>query len=170
MKFGVGQPVRRFEDQSLITGQGRYTDDILLDNPAHAYVLRAQAAQHLVPGLSQALRIRALDGLHRALDIARKPQHRQGTGLGLRDGELAAAKSRFHDDRVTFHQAKAQAIPLPDASVDYVLCHMAFMLMDSIEEVISEIKRVLKPGGKFSVAAQLKRTTSAQLKRTRLCE
>src|SRR5258708_15485110 len=44
MKFGVGQPVRRFEDQTLITGQGRYTDDIKLDRMAQAYVLRAQAA------------------------------------------------------------------------------------------------------------------------------
>ena len=44
MKFGVGQPVRRFEDQALITGKGRYTDDIRLDNMAQAYVLRAQVA------------------------------------------------------------------------------------------------------------------------------
>src|SRR5215813_8382285 len=44
MKFGVGQPVRRFEDQTLITGNGRYTDDIKLDNMAQAYVLRAQVA------------------------------------------------------------------------------------------------------------------------------
>src|SRR5258707_13315006 len=44
MKFGVGQPVRRFEDQTLITGKGRYTDDIKLDRMAQAYVLRAQAA------------------------------------------------------------------------------------------------------------------------------
>src|SRR5689334_13089703 len=44
MKFGVGQPVRRFEDQTLITGKGRYTDDIALPNMAQAYVLRAQAA------------------------------------------------------------------------------------------------------------------------------
>ena len=28
MKFGVGQPVLRIEDSRLITGQGRYTDDI----------------------------------------------------------------------------------------------------------------------------------------------
>ena len=48
MKFGVGQPVRRFEDQTLITGKGRYTDDITLPNMAQAYVLRAQrrARQH----------------------------------------------------------------------------------------------------------------------------
>ena len=44
MKFGVGQPVRRFEDQTLITGKGRYTDDIKLDNMAQAVVVRAQAA------------------------------------------------------------------------------------------------------------------------------
>src|SRR3954471_17590737 len=44
MKFGVGQPVRRFEDQTLITGKGRYTDDIGLENAVHAYVLRARVA------------------------------------------------------------------------------------------------------------------------------
>src|SRR3954453_12122315 len=44
MKFGVGQPVRRFEDQTLITGKGRYTDDIQFENTAYAYVLRARVA------------------------------------------------------------------------------------------------------------------------------
>ena len=44
MKFGVGQPVKRFEDQTLITGKGRYTDDIKLPNMAQAYVLRARVA------------------------------------------------------------------------------------------------------------------------------
>ena len=29
-KFGVGQPVRRVEDQRFLTGQGRYVDDIAL--------------------------------------------------------------------------------------------------------------------------------------------
>src|SRR5436853_6506704 len=44
MKFGVGQPVRRFEDQSLITGKGRYTDDMHFEEAAQAYVLRARVA------------------------------------------------------------------------------------------------------------------------------
>src|SRR5688572_4807401 len=44
MKFGVGQPVRRFEDQTLITGKGHYTDDITLPNMAQSVVVRAQAA------------------------------------------------------------------------------------------------------------------------------
>jgi carbon-monoxide dehydrogenase large subunit len=44
MKFGVGQPVRRFEDQTLITGTGRYTDDIQFDKAAQAYVVRSRVA------------------------------------------------------------------------------------------------------------------------------
>src|SRR5215472_9053669 len=44
MKFGVGQPVRRHEDLRLVTGQGRYTDDISLPKMAHAVVLRSPLA------------------------------------------------------------------------------------------------------------------------------
>jgi aerobic carbon-monoxide dehydrogenase large subunit len=30
IKFGIGQAVRRVEDQRFLTGQGRYVDDIVL--------------------------------------------------------------------------------------------------------------------------------------------
>ena len=35
-KFGIGQPVRRVEDQRFLTGQGRYVDDIVLPGMLHA--------------------------------------------------------------------------------------------------------------------------------------
>ncbi len=44
MKFGIGQPVQRHEDQRLITGRGRYTDDVVLPRMTHAFVLRAPVA------------------------------------------------------------------------------------------------------------------------------
>jgi len=44
MKFGIGQPVRRHEDLRLITGHGRYTDDITLPGTTHAVVLRSPLA------------------------------------------------------------------------------------------------------------------------------
>ncbi len=44
MKFGIGQPVRRFEDLRLITGTGRYTDDVTLPRTVHAFVLRSPMA------------------------------------------------------------------------------------------------------------------------------
>jgi carbon-monoxide dehydrogenase large subunit len=43
-KFGIGQPVRRVEDQRLITGQGRYSDDINLPDQVYGYVLRSPHA------------------------------------------------------------------------------------------------------------------------------
>jgi carbon-monoxide dehydrogenase large subunit len=44
MKFSVGQPVRRHEDLRLITGQGRYTDDVVLPRMSYGFVLRSPVA------------------------------------------------------------------------------------------------------------------------------
>ena len=44
MKFGIGQPMRRHEDLRLITGRGRYTDDVTLPQMARAFVLRSPVA------------------------------------------------------------------------------------------------------------------------------
>jgi len=44
VKFGIGQPLKRYEDLRLLTGRGRYTDDIQLPGQAFAYVLRAAVA------------------------------------------------------------------------------------------------------------------------------
>jgi aerobic carbon-monoxide dehydrogenase large subunit len=44
MKFAIGQPVRRYEDLRLITGRGRYTDDVNLAEAAQAFVLRSPVA------------------------------------------------------------------------------------------------------------------------------
>ncbi len=43
-KFGIGQSVRRVEDQRLLTGSGRYTDDISLPRQTYAYFLRSTHA------------------------------------------------------------------------------------------------------------------------------
>lgn len=71
-------------------------------------------------------------------------------GIDMSDRELEIARASFTDPRVSFENAQAQAIPVPDKSADAILCHMAFMLMLPVEPVVSEIARVLKPGGIFS--------------------
>ena len=43
-KFGIGQPVRRIEDQRLLRGHGRYNDDINLPGQAYAAILRSPHA------------------------------------------------------------------------------------------------------------------------------
>ncbi len=46
---GIGQPVRRREDLRLITGQGRYSDDLNLPGQAHAAIVRSPHAHAAHP-------------------------------------------------------------------------------------------------------------------------
>ena len=41
---GIGDPVRRKEDQRFITGKGHYTDDISRPGQTHAYFVRSPHA------------------------------------------------------------------------------------------------------------------------------
>ncbi len=43
-EFGIGQSVKRKEDDTLLIGKGRYIDDINVAGQAHAYVLRSPHA------------------------------------------------------------------------------------------------------------------------------
>ena len=47
--------------------------------------------------------------------------------------------------------AKAEALPFEDGSFDLVTCRIAPHHFDSIPEFLSEVHRVLKPGGLFAV-------------------
>src|SRR5512145_924918 len=43
-KFGIGQAITRREDQRLLTGTGRYLDDLMLPNEAHIVLVRSPHA------------------------------------------------------------------------------------------------------------------------------
>jgi carbon-monoxide dehydrogenase large subunit len=50
-KFGVGQPVSRMEDPTLLRGQGRYTDDQNLLGQAYAVMVRSKIAHGILKGI-----------------------------------------------------------------------------------------------------------------------
>jgi carbon-monoxide dehydrogenase large subunit len=51
MKFGVGQPLRRFEDVRLLTGRGRYQDDVAIPRQSYAVFLRSPHAHARIRGI-----------------------------------------------------------------------------------------------------------------------
>jgi SAM-dependent methyltransferase len=79
------------------------------------------------------LALLAARGMNRLVGIDRSPQ------------EVAAARARLGPG-VALHCCDASALPLPDRSVDVVVCHMALMLMEPVDLVLAEIARVLQPG------------------------
>src|ERR1700754_1979280 len=50
-KFGVGQPVRRKEDDTLVRGKGRYTDDFNLPKQVYAWMVRSSHAHGIIKGI-----------------------------------------------------------------------------------------------------------------------
>lgn len=50
-KFGIGQAIRRKEDQRFITGSGRYTDDIAFDNQSWLYLFRSPFSHGVIKRL-----------------------------------------------------------------------------------------------------------------------
>ncbi|MFN6998539.1 MAG: xanthine dehydrogenase family protein molybdopterin-binding subunit [Elioraea tepidiphila] len=54
MRFGIGQPVPRNEDPVLLTGQGRYTDDIALPGQLWCVIVRSQHAHGVIRGIDTA--------------------------------------------------------------------------------------------------------------------
>src|SRR5262245_49588907 len=61
-KFGVGQPVPRNEDPTLVRGEGRYTDDVSLPGQAYAVIVRSTHAHGIIRKIDTA-EARAMPGV-----------------------------------------------------------------------------------------------------------
>jgi ubiquinone/menaquinone biosynthesis C-methylase UbiE len=69
-------------------------------------------------------------------------------GVDMSADELALARRRVPDPAVALHQGMAQDLGfIADHSIDVVVCHWALTLMDPIEPVLAEVRRVLRPNG-----------------------
>ena len=130
-KFGVGQPVRRSEDPTLVRGQGRYTDDVSRPNQAYAVMVRSRDAHGVIRSIDTA-GAKAMPGVlavYIAADLTGYGPLKCGLPLKNRDGSpiryaprpaLAGDKVRFVGDPVacviaeTVAQAKdaAEAVTL----------------------------------------------------------
>jgi aerobic carbon-monoxide dehydrogenase large subunit len=71
-KFGVGQPVPRTEDPTLVRGQGRYTDDVSLPGQAYAVIVRSTHAHGIIRNIdtAEARAMPGVLGIHTGADLA----------------------------------------------------------------------------------------------------
>ncbi len=90
------------------------------------------------------------DGYLLAQIAANCPSGTSLTGVDMSAAELAIARARPDLRDCTWLEARAQTLPIPDAAVDAVVCHMALMLMAPVAPVLWEIHRILRPNGLFT--------------------
>jgi aerobic carbon-monoxide dehydrogenase large subunit len=122
MKFGIGQSVRRVEDQRFITGRGRYVDDIDLAHQCYGVVVYSPHAHARIRKLDAA-RAKAAPGVLCVLTGADAAAEKLGAitpflmpeMLGAPKGYrtfwpvLATDKVRFVGERVAFVVAETLA-------------------------------------------------------------
>lgn len=65
--------------------------------------------------------------------------------------EVAESTPAPGGPRIEWHEADAEALPLPDAHFDVVVCQMGLMFMHDPAGAVAEMYRVLRPGGRVVV-------------------
>lgn len=71
-------------------------------------------------------------------------------GLDVNPGMLAVARAVTPDAAgIDWYEASAEAIPLPDASFDVVLCQMSLQFIPGRVNALREMRRVLASGGRL---------------------
>ena len=121
-KYGVGQPVRRKEDDTLVRGKGKYTDDFSLPGQAYCWMVRSSHAHGVIKGIDTeaAKAMPGVLGVWTGKDLAAAGYNPFTCGLPLksRDGSpllqtnrpaLASDKVRFVGDPVAFVVAETLA-------------------------------------------------------------
>jgi SAM-dependent methyltransferase len=75
-----------------------------------------------------------------------------GAVLGLDANPEMLAVARRLDTTIEWIDGRAEALPLLDASVDAVVSQFGLMFFDDRVRALSEMRRVLRPGGHLAVA------------------
>ncbi|HVF33506.1 MAG TPA: class I SAM-dependent methyltransferase [Acidimicrobiales bacterium] len=130
--------------------------------PDPAFYAFERKVTHLAPGAIEALRS-WYDGLLPAgaevLDLmsswrshlpAGGGRFRRVVGLGMNDAEMADNPQL--SARVVHDLNARPALPFDDDSFDAAVCTVSVQYLTSPIEVFGEVRRVLRPGGRFAVA------------------
>ena len=109
---------------------------------------------HITSGLN-ILEIGCGDGALWTQNLARIPEDVSVTISDISSGMLRDARRAIgsSDTRFTFRAFDCKKIPYKDASFDLVIANHVLFYCDNIPAVLKEVRRVLKPGGRFLCSA-----------------
>ena len=68
-------------------------------------------------------------------------------GVDQSTAYVAAATARLDDGRAMFEVGEATALPVPDSSIDQVVCGLVLNFVPDVAAALREMRRVLVPGG-----------------------
>src|SRR3954471_17368893 len=137
----IGQPLRRKEDLRLLTGSGRYSDDVSLSGQAYAFVLRSPHAHARIRSIDTAA-ARAMPGVLAVLTGA------DIKAAGLKDVPHTPIPSKPPADILltnrdgSAHGYASQPL-LPTDRVRYVGQQVVMVVAESIEAAKDAAERIV---------------------------
>lgn len=111
-----------------------------------------QAFAPLLDGLGELRGRRLLDIASGTGHLAQAATDRGALVEGLDIAPSMVARASRDFPGIAFRLGSAEALPYEDASFDVVTCCFGLLHMERPEAVLAEIRRVLRPGGRFGYA------------------
>ena len=151
-KFGVGQPVSRMEDPTLLRGKGSYTDDQNLPGQAYAVMVRSKHAHGILKGIdsTEAAKMPGVLAILTYADIAEAGFGPMKCGMNIlqRDGSPMKTPPR--------HSLAKDRVRYVGEAVACVVAETAVQAKDAAEAValdIEELPAVTTPAQALAAGA-----------------
>jgi carbon-monoxide dehydrogenase large subunit len=138
MKFGIGQPVPRNEDPTLVRGQGRYTDDLTLEGQVYAVMVRSPHAHGIIRGINaDAARVMpGVLGVYTGADLAAAGYGSFGLAFPYTNGD---GTKMHHPARYALSTDKVRFVGDP---VAFVVAETMQQARDAAEAVVLDIEEL----------------------------
>jgi ubiquinone/menaquinone biosynthesis C-methylase UbiE len=122
----------------FFTAFARYINHIARHHKHHAFA-----------GLSARTVLEIGAGTGANFDVVPPGTHLVAVEPNLRMHDRLRRRSAAAGVNITVLPTGAESIPLPDGSVDEVICSLVLCTVNDPEQAIAEVRRVLRPGGHF---------------------
>lgn len=151
------QATKGYKGMGMEGGIARWYAKLARKSLSEFEQLAQRMAANLAPG-ARVLEVAPGPGYF-AVALA-KLDHFEITGLDISKTfvEIARRNAREQNASVDFQQGNASQMPLADASFDLVVCRAAFKNFSEPVRALTEMRRVLRPGGK-ALIIDLRRDT-----------
>jgi ubiquinone/menaquinone biosynthesis C-methylase UbiE len=118
----------------------------------------------LVPGAGSVLEVAPGPGFL-SIELAKRGLQVRAVDISKSFVAIARHNAAAEGVKARFHLGNAAALPVDDASVDFVVCRAAFKNFTEPVKALGEMRRVLKPGGTAPLIDMRRDVSVAEVRR-----
>jgi ubiquinone/menaquinone biosynthesis C-methylase UbiE len=137
--------IKAYKGMGMEGGVARWYDRTTRKDMPEFRTLAARIAA-AVPPAAQVLEVAPGPGFL-SIELARRGLNVRAVDISKTFIEIARRNAAAEGANVRFDLGNASALPVEDASVDFVVCRAAFKNFSEPVKALAEMRRVLRPGG-----------------------